>query len=1457
MKFFKWKPLSLVTAFLLGTALGAVAQTAGDYVEVENYLEPFAKTNVSGSSSWGDPSGDFVPSLGWSKRQEVWSPNTSSYKVSYTASSSGKEGVCIGNTSYQILSAYVSGGYTQKEVYDLLITPQVKGTLKFYLKPNYTTNSFVSFFKMHKQADGTFTFDAETDSIPFTPTEMTSTYTWYEQSLNVPGDDYEYIGIRLWRMYIDEFQAEKALVPVNKAVYWGASGSPMEGYSQYNVKANSDGTATFGIKHSLTNTGNVPIPPGHKIKLMRAISTSTPYTVADQPLGEVDMPQLEPGESADVEIETTFPVPDDVAVDSNGKIRFRVDFWEDYTGVEHTSSSDRNQVGVGLWIEIVPYQAIMSISYDYINSNNVSTSKTFDSSTKPINYGSFKGTKGRVFKVKNAGAADLVIEGAEKPDWVELTDVEFPLTLAPDEVREVTVEIGGEPGLKNGNVKFIFDGLSMANTIPVMAEVIGAEEYFADFESENALDEWYIPSSSTSWSLFSYDNSVRSANNDIWTIEPGVNGKCLANGRNEEVGHAIYSPKLTFEDGEKFSFYAAKRQMGGSYIRINVAYSPDRANWTELGTISVSNEDESLQYYYSSSPTTSGTNIFKHFSFEMPEGDYYIRFISGYSYIDNFHGGKLAEVGFDLISESASAGETAIVNHPLTFTANFKNLTPTAVEPSVQRVALYANGEVVATAAAKTIDAFSAVDYDFEYMPHVAGDTELHAVLTIGQEKFNSPSVTVKIQEEMLVNTNQIGNFSNKDNGDYETTENAPIKSYNYHSKSEYIYTAADLAELDGTKILKISYPYYSATGTNKYSPNFKVWMQNTTDTEPAKEDDKYVFTDTEEMTNVFSSERYDYVGGNGTASSLAMFEIVLDEPFVYTGQNLRIVVEAKDATSSAGSYIRQYFAVDKTKTDGVLLSKFSDTASSYPTMAATANNEFPIIVISTEKVVPPVTGTVKDTDGNPIPNAYVKAQAVDSEVYYDATTDDQGEWALNIVQNELTYNVTASAEGYYTSEATELNMEGENDIVLAATSGKFTVTVKANNAASTPLAGIAVSIKPELAASDDEAVEATTDDQGVATFEAMAYTDYVITVADAGMLFEPYESDEAVTHATAGDNADVVLTEVVFAPQSHTVAVTKKADATFDAAVTWSMGDLDDTENYMGYTFTVKADEGQAVDAETTAYTLTALSDKVDHTVTVTATSPYGTAAQPYTFTIATADLPWGDFAVTVTADNEDETPLEGVTVVIAPVEGESIEAVTDAEGIATFAGVAYGDYKVSVAEPGKLFEAYAGKDAVSHESKATSTEVVLTEIVHMPTAHEYDPVKVDDGIYSIDVKWQMGTLVDEDSNDLFGYTFKVQLDDATAQSVSEAAHTLTGVIAETEHTVTIVAVSPYGTEADAYTFTIPADELSGVFSIFGDENGEWKYYDLNGIEVKTEYKHPGVYILSNGKTSMKVLVK
>lgn len=1085
---------TLLKSLLVATAL-AVSLPGHADVEISPYLEGFG-SSVSVTA---------LPE-GWSHIQDSFETKS----VSYSSSASGKEGYAFG-CSGQKLTLW--NPERSKVCQDLLVTPPVKGNLSFYLKRYSSTKTpDVRFYRLTLNSDGSFSYDPESDLLDYKCDSETlqNSADWSALQTVSVGDAYTHVGIWLDNIYIDEIEASSALMPERRELSLG-SVSHMEGFST-TVKAGADGKITLGASVPVTNNGNVTLvagAEGNTIDFVQVVTSGSPYTY--NVLKSIPLPTLAPGESATVEALVTCDVPEGLTASSTGQVRFRADFVENVSGTNKA----------GYWYDVTPYAAIMAIRY---GNTTLDTSKVYD-------FGVFRGSRSKSFTLRNIGGAPLTVSSVDAPDGLSL-DVSAPFTIEAGGELPVTLTIGNTPGYVAGEVVFNYEGLVSANTIKVAGEVVDEQSFFADFEAADSMNEWYIPASSgTHWKRGEYTSSEINASK----LDKTINGYRLENGVNGKPV-PVFSPLLSFAEGDELVFYAAKRTTSGSDVQVTVQYSPDRSSWTDLCQISIDNEDEDYRF-------PSAQNELHRYSVAMPAGDWYVAFNAGYVILDNIYGGIIKDVPFDIVSEAASVSAKPSVNHTLTYTTTFRNIGTTAIEAESLTLTLMADGSPVATASPQSIGAGEEAEFSFSYTPHQAGDFALQALLETEGYTARAPEVKVNIAEESATTSTTVGTQTT-------TSGTIPLRLNYNNSRSEFIYTAEDLAALEGNRILSVSYPYYK-TADEHSAELLRIWMQNTDQTAVGSD-----FSDVGEMTLVFSADGFCFPKA-GSATELSELEFRLSEPFEYSGAGLRILVE-----SLSDSYKSAYFAVDKSNSERQTIYRAIDNRDSYLSSSAVSKESgFPVINIFTEKEIPAVSGIVVDSENNPIEGAELTARS--GEVIYQTLSGADGSWSMTIFQTDLEYTLTVSHPDY-DSKSQPLGMNSENTVTLQALEyepSDFTILVSA--VTGVDVSGLTVTLEGEANGFVFDPVRVNS--QGKALFSTVPQGVYTLCIDGSPLGLEKYENKE-VPH-NFNDSFAVVLNEAVRTPYALTIEQSHDPFTGVDAAtVSWNRETdyfFDDFESY------------------------------------------------------------------------------------------------------------------------------------------------------------------------------------------------------------------------------------------------------------------------------------------------------
>ena len=364
------------------------------------------------------------------------------------------------------------------------------------------------------------------------------------------------------------------------------------------------------------------------------------------------------------------------------------------------------------------------------------------------------------------------------------------------------------------------------------------------------------------------------------------------------------------------------------------------------------------------------------------------------------------EEGVDFMIVNFDTPVTATTNNVYTATVTAKNYNATALTADDYTATLYVGGKAVAPAETVDVASMESVTLTFTFTPHEAG-TFANSYIALA-----APTTTVKTDEYTLTVAAESAG------GNMTVLENTlmsnyyPLCFYYKHSIAETVYTKEKLQEYgvtEGAQIMKLALLSYKAGGTA--NAHVQMWLENTEDDGSTAKSKPY----TNGMTKIFDSEVN--IEAHGSASEpVEFFKANLTEnPFVYTGKNLRLVV-LSDADADEGYSNRTQFATDDSYKH-TWANKNDYTTSTDLTL--TGNNPSPVLSI-TIPAGSHFTGTVKNTSEDAVAGAKVTLRNDDNDVEYYATTSEDGTFDVEVVQTDKTYTVTVEAEGYVTLEAEE-----------------------------------------------------------------------------------------------------------------------------------------------------------------------------------------------------------------------------------------------------------------------------------------------------------------------------------------------------------------------------------------------------------------------------------------------------
>ena len=162
--------------------------------------------------------------------------------------------------------------------------------------------------------------------------------------------------------------------------------------------------------------------------------------------------------------------------------------------------------------------------------------------------------------------------------------------------------------------------------------------------------------------------------------------------------------------------------------------------------------------------------------------------------------------------------------------------------------------------------------------------------------------------------------------------------------------------------------------------------------------------------------------------TSLAPIEkliINIPDGFVYDGNNIRIAlaidVKYSGTTWESNSHV-----------SGACWARSDDNDISSKNWTSQNTTPVPYLSIATSKTV---SGVVTDSENHPVANAKVTISDETGHVVYYGTTDEDGNYEVSVVQTQLSYKATITANGYKSKtvdvESLVENPSAEVDAVL------------------------------------------------------------------------------------------------------------------------------------------------------------------------------------------------------------------------------------------------------------------------------------------------------------------------------------------------------------------------------------------------------------------------------------------
>ncbi len=1012
------------------------------------------------------PEGDFAVAPNWGHVV-----NTS---VSYSYVSDG------GVDGSGALRTYTN--QKSKNSYDLLVTPLVSGTVTLYVKPIgrwYNDSAFLEFYSMGEDGETRGEMLAATS---FSEKPNSEDWDWYALTISLSSS--QRIGIRASEVFIDNFSATSAtIVPQTTMKVTGvmnANGQTGTSGTNPSFSQGPDGNTVVTLKAKLQNTGNVDLVAGvtenYTLTLAQGTESSVTTYFEDAPFAITE--DLAAGESKVIDVEFTVPA----TIPSNGYTYFYIR--------ENVSGSTSNS-----WRYCQLKEYASKFVFDVAGTNYYSNPSP---TNKPIAFGKVTASTTLNYEIYNAGAAPLVINSITLPEGYTSDAPTGEFTVAGGEKKQIAITLPAtSPGIYSGNltIEYTNYGKSMATyNLAVTGTVLDSSKNFITFD--DGAGNAYYPQGSVRYNTYISSEGSGSTKN-YYLQGSGSNPLYI-------------TPLMTATDNESITFDAEYTNYSGA--KVEVMISTDRQNWTTIQTISNIASSYNWTTYTATIPSA---------------GDYYIGFKVTNAKIDNIYGLTLATAPeHDLLLVKSNIPATGKQNNDYTATASIGNVGPNVETAGSYTATLYVDGEAVATS--NEVDLPVAVisgNYNngeeenyttlsFTFRPHIIGEKPVYIEVKSGDAVVTTEVVNVNFAEEKVESDVAISG---------ENYSNGSLLHLNWNnSESITLYTPAMLENAglkSGDEIESITFKGYCSNSTD-YSTQLSVWYESTTDASQTQPDaGKY---NTTNMTQVLS-ETHTWTAVGSSNDWVDLITINLAEPIVYDGNALRFVVRSEGTTYKSGTY----FEVTNTSGNGKSYYNRNDNASTFANSQAWSQNSYvPAIHFGLKVEAKTLSGVVTDNGGNPLEGATVTIRNAENDIEYFAKTDENGAYTINVVQNDLAYTATVTADGYETlvdEEELDFTEGSQNRDYVLGYIGSVNFSGTVFDEDDSPIEGAIVTIRNE---ENEIEYSATTDATGSFAMDIWEI-DYAYTVTVTADGYETLVDEEELDFTEGNRTKDFVLTKL------------------------------------------------------------------------------------------------------------------------------------------------------------------------------------------------------------------------------------------------------------------------------------------------------------------------------------------
>ncbi len=491
------------------------------------------------------------------------------------------------------------------------------------------------------------------------------------------------------------------------------------------------------------------------------------------------------------------------------------------------------------------------------------------------------------------------------------------------------------------------------------------------------------------------------ANNDGSTWERktfgGVNNSCAMSYNfsfNNDADDWLISPKLYLKENKTYVIKVDAKKHSDIYNESFKVFIGEGKNPSELTTELFSTNPD-----YEFTQLTSEYKTFEMSTYTYNTGSYYIGIKATspanqfFMYIDNFEIYEYTDVDLQAISLVGPLKTT--LGQECTFNVKLKNLGNNSTSNYSINL-IDNNNNILATSVQDNCPNIEPQGYAnvlINFTPETVGELSVRAqVVCLEDENQNndiSPEFILNVIDNPNIHISNIG---------YEQylQQTLPANFLWFNSVSQVIYYQEDI-DVSAGLINELIYFYdFEYTLEDK---NIKIWFANT----QKEELDNWIPLD--EFTLV-----YDGFKTFDKDENIVVFDLS-NSPFIYTGENLAIMIEKEDFNYKNNC---NFYQTNNKDGKNCSLHFESDNPIVNLSIEGIPENYYPNICLTLETEFGSLTGIVTDSfDNSPIQDATISYDNL-----FSTTTNNNGEYNFDYI-SVGEHIITVSKQGYFTETDT------------------------------------------------------------------------------------------------------------------------------------------------------------------------------------------------------------------------------------------------------------------------------------------------------------------------------------------------------------------------------------------------------------------------------------------------------